>query len=423
MKIGIIGPQDSINNILEIKNEFSSEIIFNTYIAHTLEETRNQIKVCQDESDGILFTGLAVYDCIIGKISIYKPYIFVPHNESSLYSLFLKEKNLALKNISIDVIEKNIVKESLKDIPVKNFYVLPHKTGATEETYIKFHEKNIKEKKVDTILTTFSPIYDYFKSKNFPVYRLYTTSFSIRNSVNNLISSIKNREIDFSRISIQIIKIDFDEKRFNKFSILEKSLEFQKKLIPYLEMIQGAIFHNNWNEFIIFSNKGFLMSEKTKIEFQKILSKNNFNIFSGIGLGKTAAEAEINAQEALKISIFKNKSCFYICDENKNIIEPVHNISFDIIKTDVEAIDRINKISKKINLSVGYINKIKNIVLLYKTNTFSSNIFANYLGISDKSARRILKKLVDTGYATVIGKESKLSSGRPQNLIQINLKF
>lgn len=421
MKIGIIGPLDSINNILKIKHEFVNDVSFNVYIAHTLKETREQIKVCQDESDGILFTGPAVFDCVINHIKLYKPHIFVPHNESSLYSFLLREKNLKMKNISIDVIEKNIAKESLKDTSIENFYILPHKTGDNEKTYISFHEKNIKENNVDTILTTFSPIYDYFKEKKFPVYRLYTTLFSIRNCINTLINEIKNKEIDFAKISIQIIKIDFEEKRVNKFSILEKSLEFQKKIIPYLQLIQGAIFHNNWNEFIIFSNKGFLMSNEAKIEFLKLLSKNNFSIISGIGVGKTASEAEINAYEALKFSTNQKKNCFFICDEDKNIIDPTSNIDFNIGISITDEQNKINDISQKIDLSIGYINKIKNIITLYKTNVFSSDIFANYLGISNKSARRILKKLMDGGYASIVGKELKYSAGRPQNMIKIDL--
>lgn len=418
MKIGIIGPIDSINNILELKEEFINDITFNIYIAHTLEETRKQIKICQEESDGILFTGLAVFDCVTDYIKIYKPHVFVPHNESSLYSFLLKEKNIKIKNVSIDVIEKETAIESLKESSIENIFILPHKKGANETTYIKFHEENIKKNNVDTILTTFSPIYDYFKNKKFPVYRLYTTFFAIRNCINTLINEIKNREIDFSKISIQIIKIDFGEKRVNKFSTLEKSLDFQKEIIPYLELIQGAIFHNNWNEFIIFSNKGFLISNEAKIEFSKLLSRNNFSIVSGIGIGKTASEAEINAYEALKFCSSQKNNCFFICDENKNIINPLENIELSIENLSHKD-NVLKKISNKVELSIGYLNKIKNIMTLYKTDTFSSDSFANYLGISNKSARRILKKLKDNDYATIIGKELKYSSGRPQEIIKI----
>ncbi len=423
MKIGIIGPKDSIDNILEIKEEFSKEISFNIYIAQTQQEVRDQIKKCQEESDGILFTGPTVYDYIVDYIKLKKSFTFIPYDESSLYSFLLKEKKLKMKLPSIDVIEEKIVKETFKNYEVEKYYVASHISKKIETDYILFHEENIKNNKVDTILTTFTPIYDYFKNKKFPVYRIHTTLFSVRNSINSLINEIKNQEINFSKIAIQVIKLSFEEKRINKFSLLEKSLDFQKKIIPYLEIIQGSIFHNNWDEFIIFSNKGFLISEEAKVEFNKILYKNKFKISSGVGLGKTASEAESNAYEGLKYSMTQKESSFFICDENKKIITPLIEDEENINLNEIYLYEKDRSNIEDEELSIGYINKIKNIMKLYKVDTFSSETLASYLGISNKSARRILKKLIDSENAEVVGKEAKHSSGRPQSMIKINLNL
>lgn len=418
MKIGIIGPVDSIEKILSLKEEFN-HISFKCYVTNCLKEAEKQFEACQEECDGILFTGCSVFDFISQRNKIHKPNKFIPHNESSLFSLILKEKGLNLKNISVDIINENIVLDTFKEMEIKNCNVLSFTPGFTENDYIEFHEKNIREQAVNTVLTSFQSIYNYFRDKDILVYRLYTTKFSIRNTINALVNDIKNKEIDLAKISVQIVKLDFKENLITVFDTLEKTLEFQKNLVPYLKVIQGAIFNRNNSEFIIFSTKGALQNKEANMNFFKVLSKSNFNVFSGIGIGKTASEAEFNAVEALKSSINYKKSSLFMMDEEKKIIGPMNDISSLKIINEISTV-KLEEIEIKTELSKRYINKLFSLMELYKTNVFSAEELAKHLGISNKSSRRILKKIIDSNYGKILKKEVKLKSGRPKNIVEIN---
>ncbi len=418
MKIGIMGPTDSIEKVLNISKDFLKDIEFIPLTAHTLQESRNLISNLNKEIDGLLFTGRSVYDSVKENIPRNLSFEFVPHNESSLFSLLMENPLKEVRNISIDVMENHIVEESLKHSKIKSFFLLSHKDGYSEENYMNFHEENLNSNKVDTIFTTFSPIYDYFKTKGIPVYRLYTTNFAIRNSLNRLINKIKSNIIDRSKIAVQLIKFHCNEEDLSKFELLNVLLKFQESLIPYLKTIQGSIFNNGWNEFILFSTKGAIDSTIAKNEFHKILKKEKYKIFSGIGLGVTAAEAELNASQALKYSKDYNESSFYFMYEDKSVEGPIGLSDCISVKNKITS-KKIDSISNKTGLSHAYIDKINSIMSLYNISEFSSEEIAEYLGITSRSARRIIKKLIDGGCAKIVGKEGRGGSGRPQNIIKL----
>ncbi|MBF4692207.1 hypothetical protein [Fusibacter ferrireducens] len=418
MKIGVIGPKDSIEKVINVEKEYGG-IEFVYYEAHTLKDSIGVAEKCQEETDGILFTGCGIYDHVSQMISLYKPNKFTPHNETSLFTLILNEKNIEIQNCSIDIIEENIVRDIVAESNLKKCSVLPRNPKFTEEDYIKFHDENWNSGDFDAVFTCFSAIYDYYKKREIPVYRLYTTKFAIRNTISQLISDIKNKQIDDSKISVQVIKIYVSENyRRTKLDDLDKVLDFEKELITYLRTINGAIFNFSWNEFIIFTTKGSIKSLEAKSMFHKIITKSKFRICSGVGIGNNASEAEYNAFEALKYSEENKENCLFFMNEDQVVEGPIlepNNLSYssNTMNTNLEEISKITE------LSTNFLQKISSVIKLYGKDCFTSAELANYLGIGERSGRRILKKLVDGGYGSIVASKNKPGAGRPTNIIKI----
>lgn len=419
MKIGIMGPKDSIEKVLQLKKEFENDVDFICFEAHTLEDSATMYNECKNKVDGILFTGTSVYDSVYQVTDIDQPHRFVPHNESSLFSIIYNDNEHRIKKVSMDVVDENIVEDVVKETHIESFEVLSHHPGLTEEDYINFHNKNLERNKVNTIFTTFSPIYEYYKEKNIPVYRLYTTKFAIRNTINHLINDIKTDQLDDAKITIQIIKLDVgDHHSKTRFESLDKVLTFEKELVNYLKIIEGAIFNLGWNEYMVFTTKGYINNKNARIQFNKIILKSQFKIFSGIGIGRNASEAEYNALDALNHAEDNSESCFYIIYEDQTVEGPIlkdNKLKFNNINKNSD----YEKISKDTSLSENHLKKIESIKNLYKKDEFSSSEIAHYLGVGERSARRILKKIIDGGYGEVIGKKNKPGAGRPENIIKI----
>lgn len=420
MKIGIMGPKDSIDKVLELKEEFEDDVDFISFEAHTLEDSAKMYNQCKNKVDGILFTGTSVYDSVYQVTDIDQPHRFVPHNESSLFSIIYNDKDHHIKDVSIDVVDENIVEDVVKETHIENFQVLSHHPGRTEQDYIDFHDQNLKDHEATTVFTTFSPIYEYYKAKDVSVYRLYTTKFAIRNTINHLINDIKTAQLDDAKISIQIIKLDIgDHHSKTRFESLDKVLTFEKELVNYLKIIEGAIFNLGWNEYMIFTTKGYINNTTARNQFNKIILKSQFKIHSGIGIGRNASEAEYNALDALQHAEDNSDSCFFIIYEDQTVEGPIlkdNELKFNNINKHSD----YEKVSQETGLSINHLKKIESIKTLYKKDEFASSEIAHYLGVGERSARRILKKIIDGGYGQVIGKKNKPGAGRPENIIKIH---
>lgn len=77
-------------------------------------------------------------------------------------------------------------------------------------------------------------------------------------------------------------------------------------------------------------------------------------------------------------------------------------------------------ISEKTGLSCESISKIMSLNKTRQSNVYDSKEFADYLNISERSARRILNKIVSANYGRIYAKESSNGVGRPRHLIEIS---
>lgn len=414
MKIAIIGPSDSTKRVEKICNEYDN-LIANIYNSFTLQESIDVFNEAQMENDGIIFTGPSVFDAINQNKKISKPYEYITYDERAIYAAALDVDLKKYKNISVDVIKEDYLKDIFESIGVNNYSLLSHRHGYSEKDYIKHHDNNIKMGNT-LVLTTFSPICKHYLDIGIDAKRLYTSDFTIKGCISSLITKIDNHITDLSKIAIQLIKLKNLEGN-NNYIFYEKSLEFEKKLLTYIQKVKGSMFRQGRNSYTIFSTKGHLTNEGSINMFSEIILESYFNIFSGIGIGDSAFDAEYNASKALFHSEESKNSGFYIFDENKNIIGPFYNDSYVEYNSSSNE-DAIINASEKAGLSGTYIKKIYSI--MSNKDQFTTGELAYLLGISDRSARRIVKKLVDSKLANIVGKEKNSIKGRPNNLVSLN---
>ena len=86
----------------------------------------------------------------------------------------------------------------------------------------------------------------------------------------------------------------------------------------------------------------------------------------------------------------------------------------DELKYKMHIVDsKFLKMSREIGISPSYLDKIKAIIADSHKDTFDSTDLAACLGIGERSARRVLKKFLDSGYGELNGKEMSTQVGRP----------
>ncbi|RHG34956.1 hypothetical protein DW261_09280 [Fusobacterium varium] len=427
MKIAIIGAPDSVEKIYGILSSEYTSIKFIKYPKIKVKELLEITQNIENEVDGIYLTGIAVYSFLSKNLELTKPIVFTKRGQIGMLKSFwqLKNDNIKLENlkIGIDVVEEKDILEVLEEfeINIKNFYLQKYDFSIPEEEYLQNFLTKFKNKEINCIFTSFGHIYYYLKEKNIPVYRIQATKFEIKEEFKNLLNTIKYKKIEKSLVCVQIIKLaKYSKQNRVQGNLLQNKIEFEKDLLDYSKEMEGNIQITSDNEYLILSNKGLVYNNENLKTINHIVSKKykkTFLIGIGIGEGDTIHQSEKNARNALKLSISEGKNNIFFYDgfEIKGPLMNEKEINY------INSVDKnIINLSKKIGISSLYIEKIRSIMKKLEKDTFTSEDLANFLNITERSVNRILKKIIENGYAEEIKFENSTGAGRPRRIIKIN---
>ncbi|WP_102399778.1 hypothetical protein [Haloimpatiens massiliensis] len=428
MKIAIVGSNDSVDKVYKIGRKFYKEHQFIHFIVNSTDQCNDVLDLCEEQADGIIFTGLGFVKVINESKKITKPHFFISRDGTSIMKAFwnIKRKGLNPKNISIDVVDEYLLKDICEEFQFefKDMYIYPFDSDKKEAVYKENHRELWKNGKIDLVITSYGWIYNELKKENIPVERLEITNPLIRHSIDYIIYKIKNNTAKKSQIATQIVDVDIkqDSKRY-QYEVLKKIIFVENQLVDYISTIQGTMFRSGDTQFTIVSTRGAIENGVTEQFFLNILSsskKENIELYTGIGFGNTAYDADFNARIALAKSKELKESAYFIVDDEKNVIGPIGNKEMFYYKS-IVLDEAINKIAKDTGISTTYLSKIYYLMKNTNTEYLDSKSLSELLLITDRSARRILKKLVDANYGEIVTSTQPNSVGRPMNIFKINI--
>lgn len=426
MKIGIIGPLDSGLKIKNYLEEIRDNIETKLYIGERVIDTIELIASCEEECDAIIFTGCGVAAAVKEKYDVKKVNSFVSRGGTSILKAFnaVRDANLSLNRMSIDVVEKEILDDILKELDMNSneVFSLPFSEKIDEMEYAKWHINLYKNNKIDVILTGFGGVYKKLKEEGYPVFRLEATRPQIKVCYEKIKEKYELDKAKSYQIAVEIIRLE-DCKGCNEsyYSNMLKKTDMDKLIIEYVKSIQGALFNFGRDEYIVFAHKGAVEDEANYSRLYKLkkdIKSMGISFKVGIGVGHTAYEGETNAYKAISKSLKSDEFEIYVVDEDNIIKGPLgleNEISYSLVSSDKKIID----ISQKTGLSCESVAKIIAISDSRGSYVYDSKELADHLDLSERSARRILKKITEAELGRVYAKETSQGGGRPKNLIEI----
>lgn len=429
MKIGIIGPVKSVERVLPVIHEYFPSMEYRVYISEKVEDVGKVLDEALNGSEGLLFTGTALLGEAEKLGRITKPYEAISRNDSSLIKAFweIKDQNVPFKRLSVDIIDEDLVRMVAKEfsLEIETIYAMPYDSVMNETDVVEHHMALWQEGKVDVILSALRAVYDELLRRGAPVFRLNMNTPLIMMSMKNLISKIRTSEITANQIAILLIQIKNMKSIVTaQYDNLIKRNLVEKKLISYLRDVQGSMFQVGNDKYMIFGTRRTLADEESMDHYIKILSefeKDRIIIHTGLGFGNTGWNAEYNATTALEIAQKNSGAAFYIVDENSNVRGPIRDSKEQVYSLQVSD-RRINELAEQIGISSTYLSKILSIMSKHQVESFSSDTLGQYLGITERSARRILDKFLDAHYAEVLSFAVAKGVGRPKKIVKINLE-
>lgn len=430
IRLGIIGPLDSVEKIAEITRKYS-EFEYFEFCYEKTEEVENIIRANHLQIDQWLFSGQAPYAFAVEKGLITKDRGMYPTlHGSSLLGKFLEaqfQHSEKLSSISLDTIleaEIDWVKStySLGELVV---YTMPYPGYLPSDEMIAFHRNKYHSGEAELVFTCISSVYNQLKSEGIPVFRITATTFDIDAALRFLrergnANWYRNNQLAIVGVEVFYSRHESDE-QFYSYKRKHQELELKRLLLDYTEELKGSFVQIGDGMFYIYTTRGEVESQQWPfhlLEAANLQSKLMIRVV--VGYGVTAFEAEQHVRLALKHGRKHEKPVIISVNENKQVTEAFH--SDEAFTYDQRRIKEQwkGKLGNS-NLSPAVVSKLSSLLKHYRKTEVTSSEIAQWLSSSERNARRILNELEQVNLAQIVGEEQSGSRGRPKKVYRLEI--
>ncbi|PHF02794.1 transcriptional regulator [Bacillus wiedmannii] len=415
IKIAVVGSKEFMETLLPVAHKLE-EIEIDPYIYLHPAESSELLK-CLKPCDFIFFSGaLPYYMAKEIREQLRIPSTYLQQDETTVASSILSvmyHQRIQPHNISIDLVDRSFITNVFHDIGIKESpQVLDYENMLWSKDEINrvidFHVAKYQSGDAYLALTSIHAVYDELQKIGIPSERMIDPKQSI-------IHGLKD-----AKIKAELAKIHSATVGACMISSLKLRVGLLEQLDAISKELRGSFKKVDEMTFILYTTRGDIESIIKTNMINNLFASIEGTIAIGFGYGKTVKEAEQNAKIAQ--SFAKNNPidhCFYILTSDKELFGPFPKEQrVQSLKNDNP---ELMKIAKETKLSPANLSKIIQFSQSHPSLKFTAADLSEYLQVTRRSTERLLKKLVDYGYAHICGEEMPYQQGRPRAIYEMNL--
>ncbi|MDE5415442.1 hypothetical protein [Alkalihalobacterium chitinilyticum] len=435
VRIAIVGPEDSVQQILYFAEEFSRNENMEL-VPFSYDKTEEAEQIIQDNVgrvDQWLFSGQAPYYFALNKGLIRaEDATYLTLHGSSLLGTFLEiliHEGNNVNELSLDTIQQEEIMQiqnahSLKRL---NIYSYSYSGYEPAEDIIKFHHKLYEEGKSKVAVTCIKEVHIQLQKLGIPCYRVIPSESSVKKVLTLLKERGQSSWYRHSQIAILGIEVIHSgtslEEHYYSYEMKHKELDLKHVLLQHAQNVQGSFVQIGDGLFFVYTTRGevdFRFNDSTRFTLlDDVFLQSRLHIRVGIGYGLTAYDAEQNVRLALRQAREYTEPIIVSVNEKKEVHEYVKQNETEISYTERKWGRDWEQKFKEVQLSPKVISKLEAVSHRYKKNVVTANEVALWLNRTERNARRILTELEKLGLAKVDREEQVGNRGRPRKVYEL----
>ncbi|MCD7833251.1 MAG: helix-turn-helix domain-containing protein [Lachnospiraceae bacterium] len=432
MRIGVIGPRTTAAEVQTIVKKEMPDIHLVVIENDNYEECAEIADEWQRKQkvDAILFTGPSNYSYAIKRVTPRILWGYLPHNRLSVLQALYK--GLAVfqwdtRGISIDTYEEEIVRDVLESVGICDTSIIKAPFDAETTDYERhlrdFHREQYLSDRVSLCITSAEHICQPLLDEGIPCVRIYPVREIIQEQIHHLEFLKLTEDKKQSQLAVIAIHYDyvFDQEKELNIREWEKMIhqnEFKERVYACAQRLDAAVYECGLTIYFLCTTRNMVENvflknhENSKLmQFDRKLSHHQ--VWLGIGIGSTMLEAQSRATMALNHAKIEASGTVYLAEQGSDITR-IQNDP-EIAPTSRQATD----FSQKSGIGLYTLYKLGT-VIKNQGDTLTSKDLSAFLGITSRSANRILMQLEEAGCLITVGKQTS-GKGRPARIVKISL--
>lgn len=429
-RIGVIGPEISVNLIIKHANEMQMDMQFFSYPYKNMSEINVNLNDHDHEIDFWLFSGYFPYsEALKSKISPEKMEFVYTFGESVFQNVleYSYEKGELPKGISID----KMYIESTPINMMKDFDKLFERYDVYEfdayedlNNLYEHHFKLWQEGKTELAITTHPYVHQRLSESGIKAFWMGPRKTEIYHSLLVLNEKVKTRYYKGTQATAIILQVNNYEqiKSLHKegYRIHFLDVDIHRLLLELCEDLDGYLIENGLGRYTIFSTRGvverkgeniFELLRKIEVQLQCTLSV-------GIGSASTIYNAESFAHQALQqAKQLEGNQIIFMYDDG-SVVEYQPNETVRNYNLRSKNPDIIEKLAST-TISVKIFSKLEALIEDEKWQTFIIKDIARGLKTSERNAQRIIAQLAKIDLVEHCGEEHRNVRGRSTKVYRL----
>lgn len=437
-KLAVIGHASSVEEIEEIvTHKFTNidvyKIEFNNDedVDSALAELKKIIDICH----GILYTRKEPYKLLSSRIEHHSTVRYVDIDTSNFIHSLLRASyhfGVDIRRASVDTLDYASIMSAYKSLGIPAQEVSPqivqidtnssHFVQRAKEEHLKNYESGLSE----FCTTNMRQVSDYLTEKKVPCVLIAPSTDTYIYEIRRILLSHKLKKLNENNIACVCISVSpRDDFYVFHNTVLQEVLELNKiaeKIAIFAQKIDGALISVSNVEYVLMcnsSNLEFATDNFARIDILTSVYTNTAHVLSiGIGYGETVKMAKANAVIGMHNAKMEGGNRAYVVYSPDEILGPIEpNETNDVNPTIFDM--HLVQIAETSGLSINTIFKIDCLVKQKNKRNFTSVELSEQLGVSVRTANRIIVKLEHCGYIVEVGRHVINERGRPSRVVRL----
>ncbi|HVX43271.1 MAG TPA: hypothetical protein VHC49_05285 [Mycobacteriales bacterium] len=415
--IGVVGARDLVERIVLMGSEGETPDWRLVGASHAHEqETYETLRRIENSIDVVLFTGPLQYDLARQAGELPVPATYVPISGASLYSSLLRgtvNHDCDPARVSIDSIPPADVEEAYAEIGVDidGVHMLEYQRPESAKQFIAFHEKLYRQGKTTAALTTVRSVAQKLQADGIPALRMMPTKDTLRTALSTAALQGAGNKLEEAQIAIVIVEVAVSARPGHagpsNYWQQELKLSLHRSLLADARRMGATVTSRDENSYLVTATVGSLSQATDGLRaapfLDRVQSELGLAVEVGIGLGRTARDAEAHALVAVEKARSADAAAYLVSADGAVLTLPSRPHRKYGEPDPAPESKGLHVLRRLVDgLPAGELPTV-----------VDADTVAQLLGVTSRSARRTLAGLVDAGLAWPMPGARSTQAGRP----------
>jgi hypothetical protein len=368
--------------------------------------------------DVCLFASPVPYEFARRAGVITVPSTYVRLDGGSLYAALLRasrDPGHDIERISVDVLPRSSVEEAYAELGIPPDGVRLRQDPASPAAVAAFHERLWRMGETSVALTCMESVSRRLTRAGVPVLNIRPTDGAIRMAVWNAVLLGGHHRLEAAQLALVVVEVprlrEGARRALSRYSRDDLRLTVHRFLISEAQRIQAMVAPVDDHSFLVAATRGSLAAatgDFSQLPFaERARAELGITIEVGVGMGRTAQEAETHARTALIRSRSGGAGPGPTPPrEGQPLVPPPRRAAAPAPRAPSRGIETLSRLAGRLEGSQTAL-------------VVDAETAGRLLGVTSRTARRLLRGLVDEGLAWPLPPSRAAQPGRPRQFYRL----